>query len=235
MEQAILKRMRREYPSNTKFKKAKGNPKHTMLIGRFNWLAEKKIAIPVPDYKKTIIDVRNDAAHDGIRPTHAVTKRCLENCRVLIETFNPDVLEAQYSMKLLIAISVLMQELQLLELHHSTLSPTLGVRIATSLRSFFALRAGFAGCAAHTPAGVIVMTNAARTADLACHCTSVLTLVRQSAPLGNSSLPNCLFFSSPQAFLNHASNAWFSLYKKPRRGLLRGLGWGYLGRLVGTG
>ena len=95
LEQAILKRMRREYPSKTKFKKAKGNPKHTMLNGRFQWLAEKKIAIPIPDYKKTIIDVRNDATHDGIRPTYAETKQCLENCKVLIETYNPDVLETK--------------------------------------------------------------------------------------------------------------------------------------------
>ena len=93
LEQAILTRMRQEYPSNTKFKKAKGSPKHAMLNGRFNWLAEKKIAIPLPDYKKTIIDIRNDAAHDGIRPTYAETKLCLENCKVLIETYNPYVLE----------------------------------------------------------------------------------------------------------------------------------------------
>ena len=79
--------------SKTKFKKAKGNPKHTMLNGRFNWLTEKKNVLPVPDYKKTIIDVRNDAAHDGIRPTYAETKLCLENCKVLIETYNPYVLE----------------------------------------------------------------------------------------------------------------------------------------------
>lgn len=95
LEQAILKRMRREYPSKTKFKKAKGSPKHTMLNGRFQWLTEKKIAIPIPDYKRTIIDVRNDATHDGIRPTYAETKLCLENCKVLIETYNPDVLEIQ--------------------------------------------------------------------------------------------------------------------------------------------
>lgn len=95
LEQAILERMRREYPSKTKFKKAKGNPKHTMLNGRFQWLAEKKIAIPISDYKKTIIDVRNKAAHDGIRPMYAETKRCLENCKVLIETYNPDVLETK--------------------------------------------------------------------------------------------------------------------------------------------
>lgn len=95
LEQAILKRMRQEYPSKTKFKRAKRNPNHRMLNGRFNWLTEKKIEIPIPDYKKTIIDVRNDAAHDGIRPTQAETKLCLENCKVLIETYNPDVLETQ--------------------------------------------------------------------------------------------------------------------------------------------
>ena len=95
LEQAILKRMRREYPSNKKFKSAKNNSNHCTLNGRFKWLAEKKITIPITDYKKTIIDVRNDAAHDGICPTHAETKLCLENCKVLIETYNPDVLETQ--------------------------------------------------------------------------------------------------------------------------------------------
>ena len=64
-----------------------------MLNGRFNWLTEKKNVLPVPDYKKTIIDVRSDAAHDGIHPTYAETKLCLENCKVLIETYNLYVLE----------------------------------------------------------------------------------------------------------------------------------------------
>ena len=93
LEQAILKRMWGEYPSKTKFKKAKCSHKHTMLNGRFQWLSEKKIAIPIADYKKTIIKVRNAAAHDGIRPTYAETKLCLENCKLLIETYNPNVLE----------------------------------------------------------------------------------------------------------------------------------------------
>lgn len=94
LEQAILNRLRKEYPSNTKFRKAKGTPNHSMLSGRFKWLLEKKIAIPVSDYKKTIIDVRNDAVHDGIRPKYAETKHCLENCRILIEAYNTSVLEA---------------------------------------------------------------------------------------------------------------------------------------------
>lgn len=95
LEQAILNRMRQEYPSKTKFKKAKGNPNHRMLSGKFHWLAEKKISIPILDYKKTIIDVRNNATHDGIRPTYAETKLCLENCKILIGIYNPDVLETQ--------------------------------------------------------------------------------------------------------------------------------------------
>ena len=93
LEQAILKRMRREYPSKTKFKKEQNKIQHRMLTGRFNWLAEKKIPIPIVDYKKTIIDVRNDATHDGRRPTYEETKRCLEYCKILIETYNPSVLE----------------------------------------------------------------------------------------------------------------------------------------------
>lgn len=93
LEQAIIKRMRREYPSNTKFRRAKNSQQHMMLKGRFNWLIEKNISIPITDYKKTIIDVRNDAAHDGICPTYEETKQCLENCKILIETYHPDVLE----------------------------------------------------------------------------------------------------------------------------------------------
>ena len=95
VEQAILKRMRREYPSKTQFNKAKGSARYSMLKGRFNWLIEKKIVIPIQDYKKTIIDVRNGATHDGIRPTYSETKLCLENCKVLVEAFHPNVLEMQ--------------------------------------------------------------------------------------------------------------------------------------------
>ena len=93
VEQAILKRLRQEYTSKTKFYRAKNNTQHRMLNGRFKCLFEKSIPIPVADYKKTIITVRNSATHDGIRPSYAATKTCLENCKILIETYNPDVLE----------------------------------------------------------------------------------------------------------------------------------------------
>lgn len=93
VEQAILKRLRQEYPSNTKFKRAKNNKNHSMLSGRFSWLSEKNIPIPVTDYKKTIITVRNNATHDGICPSYEDTKICLENCKKLIEIYNPSVLE----------------------------------------------------------------------------------------------------------------------------------------------
>lgn len=94
LEQAIVKRMRSEYPSNTKFKKAKGNKNHLMLSGRFIWLKEKNISIPVSDYDKTIIKVRNDAAHDGICPSYGQTKLCLEKCKILIETYISNKLES---------------------------------------------------------------------------------------------------------------------------------------------
>jgi len=93
VEQSILKRLRLEYSSNTKFRKAKNNLQHSTLNGRFKWLAEKNIPVPISDFKKTIIDVRNDAAHDGIWPSHSVAKQCLENCKTLIETFCPGVLD----------------------------------------------------------------------------------------------------------------------------------------------
>ena len=93
LEQAILKRMKQEYSSNTKFRKAQKSLKHCMLKGRFDWLIEKGIAIPICDYKKTIINVRNNAVHDGISPTYDEAKLCLENCKILVEAYNPDYLE----------------------------------------------------------------------------------------------------------------------------------------------
>lgn len=93
VEQAILNRMRREYSSNTKFKRAKRNPQHSTLNGRFKWLQEKNIIVPISDYKKAIVDVRNDAAHDGITPSYIDAKQCLEKCKVLIETYIPNVLD----------------------------------------------------------------------------------------------------------------------------------------------
>lgn len=93
VEQSILKQLRPEYSSNTKFKKAKNNVQHSTLNGRFKWIAEKNIPVPISDFKKTIIDVRNDATHDGIRPSYNVAKQCLENCKTLIEIFCPGVLD----------------------------------------------------------------------------------------------------------------------------------------------
>ena len=93
LEQAILKRMRQEYSSNKNFKREKGKTVYSTLNGKFRWLVEKKVPIPVTDYKKAIVDVRNDAAHDGICPTYDATKLCLEKCKLLIEAYNPHVLE----------------------------------------------------------------------------------------------------------------------------------------------
>ncbi len=93
LEQAILRRMRQEYTSNKKFKREKSKTVYSTLNGRFRWLVEKMVPIPIADYKRTIVDVRNDAVHDGICPTYDATKLCLENCKVLIEIYNPHVLE----------------------------------------------------------------------------------------------------------------------------------------------
>ena len=93
VEQAALKRLRKEYSSNRQFKKDKSKLKNSTLGGKFRWLSEKGISIPVTDYKKTIVDVRNDATHDGVRPSYSETKTCLENCKILIEAYNPNILE----------------------------------------------------------------------------------------------------------------------------------------------
>lgn len=93
VEQATLKQLRQEYSSNRQFKKEKSKTKYSTLRGRFRWLTEKGISVPVADYKHTIVDVRNDATHEGVRPSHNDTKICLENCKVLIETYHPNKLE----------------------------------------------------------------------------------------------------------------------------------------------
>ena len=90
VEKAVLERMRREY-NDADYEKVK--EKHRMLGGKFKWLEENNILIPIPDYKVTITDVRNDAVHEGKCPTFETTKKCLENCKILIEEYNPSVLE----------------------------------------------------------------------------------------------------------------------------------------------
>lgn len=91
VEKAILNRMRKQYPSNRKFNKKEYSYK--MLGGRFKWLEYENIHIPVSDYKTTIIDIRNDAAHKGKLPSHDETKLCLKNCKILIEEYAPNILE----------------------------------------------------------------------------------------------------------------------------------------------
>lgn len=93
VEQAALKRLKKEYSSNRQFRRDKSKTKYSTLGGKFRWLSDMSVSIPVPDYKETIIDVRNDATHDGIRPSYNKTKICLENCKILIEEYNPNILE----------------------------------------------------------------------------------------------------------------------------------------------
>ena len=91
VEQAILKRTKQEYAIQDNYKRAK--KKHKMLTKRFNWLAELNVTIPIKNYKDTIIDIRNKATHEGIRPTRDDTKICLENCKTIIEYLTPQILE----------------------------------------------------------------------------------------------------------------------------------------------
>lgn len=91
VEDAILKRIRQEYTNMADFDRDKKN--HRMLGGKFQWLLEKNIIIPVSDYKTTIKDLRNDVVHDGVCPTLVQTKLCLESCKKIIETYVLNVLE----------------------------------------------------------------------------------------------------------------------------------------------
>lgn len=91
VERAILTRMKCEYSNTTDYER--DSKKHRMLGRKFEWLSEKSISIPVVDYETAILDVRNDATHDGICPSYSATKDCLEKCKILIEEYHPQVLE----------------------------------------------------------------------------------------------------------------------------------------------
>lgn len=91
LEKAILNRIKLEYARSTTYETEK--EKHRMLGGKFRWLTELHIDIPVSDYQNTILDIRNSATHEGIRPPLVDTKTCLENCKKLIEVYQPEVLE----------------------------------------------------------------------------------------------------------------------------------------------
>lgn len=93
VEQAAIKCLRTEYSSNRKFKMDESKQRYRMLGGKFRWLEDKMIPIPISDYKKSILDIRNNATHEGICPPYNITKECLENCKILVDTYHPNVLE----------------------------------------------------------------------------------------------------------------------------------------------
>lgn len=91
VEIAILERIKQEYTQTAIFEFDK--EKHRMLGGKFRWLSEKNITIPVADFQSSIIDVRNNATHNGICPSYSETKQCLQKCKILIEQYHPHVLQ----------------------------------------------------------------------------------------------------------------------------------------------
>lgn len=91
VEKAILNRIAKEFSCTEAYEAER--EKHRMLGGKFRWLSELNINIPITNYKTSIVDVRNAATHDGIRPDLSTTRTCLENCKKLIEIYQPEVLE----------------------------------------------------------------------------------------------------------------------------------------------
>lgn len=67
--------------------------KHRMLGGKFRWLEELEIPIPVTDYHESVLDVRNAVTHDGLLPTKRAAQAYLDKCRELIDLYSPSVTE----------------------------------------------------------------------------------------------------------------------------------------------
>lgn len=93
LEKSILKKIFFHYVSNqlTTFEHDKAC--HRTLGGRFKWLKELKIDIPITDYKLEILDIRNSTAHEGKSHNHRDTMKYLDNCKLLIQKYTPDVLD----------------------------------------------------------------------------------------------------------------------------------------------
>ena len=93
LEKSILKKIYSYYISNqlTTFEHDKGL--HLALGGRFRWLKELRIDIPIQNYKSEILDIRNPTAHEGKSHNYKDTIKYLDNCKLLIQKYTPDVLD----------------------------------------------------------------------------------------------------------------------------------------------
>lgn len=93
LEKSILNRIHRFYTDNQLKTFEKDKRQHKMLANEFRWLNELKIAIPVQDYQTEILNVRNPTVHEGKPQNYNDTERYLDNCKLIIQAYNPKVLE----------------------------------------------------------------------------------------------------------------------------------------------
>lgn len=91
IEHAVIRRMRQAYDSIDEYNS--DLKRYRMLGGKFRWLNEKQINIPVSDYKKDILDIRNAVVHEGRMPTYKEAKVCVSKTKKLVKTYDRDVLE----------------------------------------------------------------------------------------------------------------------------------------------
>lgn len=93
LEKSILNRIQRYYIDNQLTTFETDKRQHKMLGKEFGWLNELGIVIPVQDYQTEILDVRNPTAHEGRTQNYNSTARYLENCKLIIQAYSPNVLE----------------------------------------------------------------------------------------------------------------------------------------------
>lgn len=93
LEKAILYKIENYYRDNNLTRFEEDKKQHKMLGRLFGWLNELSISIPVLDYQTEILDVRNPTAHEGENHTYEITKKYLENCKVMIQNYCTNVLE----------------------------------------------------------------------------------------------------------------------------------------------
>lgn len=93
LEKSILNRIQRYYIDNQLTTFETDKRRHKMLGREFEWLYELGIAIPVQDYQTEILDIRNPTVHEGRTQNYNNTARYLENCKLIIQTYSPNVLE----------------------------------------------------------------------------------------------------------------------------------------------
>lgn len=95
LEQSILNKIQLYYDNNqlSSFENDKTMRCYRTLGGKFKWLNDLGITIPVHNYQTKILDIRNPTTHEGIQHNYNDTKQYLANCKTIISEYNPNVLE----------------------------------------------------------------------------------------------------------------------------------------------